>query len=103
MMRLLLLAALAVIACRVILGKWPWEYLRGAPTREQALLQARRLLGVSATATAREIRDAHRRMVAMVHPDRNGGSNVQLQEVNAARDLLLNNLPPEMPERQDEP
>ncbi len=98
MIRLLALVALASIACRVILGKWPWEYLRGAPARQQALADARRLLGVGTNATAREIRDAHRRMVAQVHPDRSGGSNSQLQEVNAARDLLLNNLPHEMPE-----
>lgn len=97
MIRLIALAALISFGCRWIFGKWPWEYLQAPDTRQQALLKARKLLGVSERADAREIRDAHRRIVAVIHPDR-GGSSQQMQEVNAARDLLLNDLPYEAPE-----
>ncbi|MFD1958545.1 hypothetical protein ACFSHP_04480 [Novosphingobium panipatense] len=40
----------------------------------------------------RRILEAHRRRVAQVHPDR-GGSSEQVHEANAARDLLLSQLP----------
>ena len=34
----------------------------------------------------------HKRLIAMVHPDR-GGTDGQVHEANAARDLLLDELP----------
>jgi hypothetical protein len=49
---------------------------------------ARRLLGVGEGATLQEIRDAHRRLIAKVHPDA-GGSAELAHRVNAARDTLL--------------
>lgn len=98
MIRIIALALLVSVACRWIFGKWPWEYLTPRNTRSQALFQARKLLGVTATADAREIREAHRRMTAMIHPDR-GGTNAEMQELNAARDLLLGDLPYDPPEQ----
>ena len=92
MIRLLVLLALASLVCRWALGKWPWDYLRLASTRQQALLRARKLLGIAADANRDEIIAAHKRLVAMVHPDR-GGTNDQVHEANAARDLLINALP----------
>ncbi len=75
----------------MIFGKWPWEYLRGPSTRDQAIFRARQLLGVSASADHGAIIEAHRRLIAMIHPDR-GGTNEQVHEANDARDLLLNQL-----------
>jgi DnaJ-class molecular chaperone len=92
MIRLLVLLALASLVCRWALGKWPWDYLRPASTRQQALFRARKLLGTGANANRDEILAAHKRLVAMVHPDR-GGTNDQVHEANAARDLLLDELP----------
>ena len=92
MLRILLIAALASLACKMVLGKWPWDYLRGPDTRGQAIARARRLLGVEAGAGHDEIIEAHRRLIAMVHPDR-GGTKEQVHEANDARDLLLNALP----------
>ncbi|MGI9374811.1 MAG: molecular chaperone DnaJ [Tsuneonella suprasediminis] len=92
MVRLLILAAIVSFACRMMLGRWPWDYLRTPPTRQQAVLNARKLLGVDANATRKDIVEAHRRRIALVHPDR-GGSGEQVHETNAARDLLLNQLP----------
>ena len=98
MTRLIAIAVLVSVVCRWIFGKWPWEYLAARDTRAQALSRARQLLGVSATANARDVREAHRQMTAMIHPDK-GGSNAEMQELNAARDLLLENLPKETPEQ----
>ncbi|RJF94214.1 J domain-containing protein [Sphingomonas cavernae] len=50
--------------------------------------EARLLLGVQPGATADEIRAAHRRIIARVHPDA-GGSEELARKINAARDLLL--------------
>ncbi len=97
MIKLLMLAVGLSFFCRWALGKWPWEYLRSTPTRSQAVFRARRLLNVPQGADHKEIRDAHRRMAAFAHPDK-GGSKAQMQELNAARDLLLDELPYEPPE-----
>jgi DnaJ homolog subfamily C member 19 len=94
MIRLLFYAAVIGIGCKLVLGRWPWEYLRGPTTRQQALFRARKLLAVRAEASRAEIIDAHRRMIVMIHPDR-GGTNSQVHEANAARDLLFDELPDE--------
>jgi hypothetical protein len=49
---------------------------------------ARRLLGVRQEASLAEIRDAHRRLIARVHPDK-GGSAELAHRVNLARDTLV--------------
>jgi DnaJ homolog subfamily C member 19 len=92
--KFLFLAALIAVGVRWALGKWPWEYLRAKPTRGQAVFRARKLLSVRETASRAEIIEAHKRLIAMVHPDR-GGTNAQVHEANAARDLLLDDLPDE--------
>ena len=53
--------------------------------------EARELLNIHVGATADEIRAAHRRMMARVHPDA-GGSAGLATRVNAARDTLLAEL-----------
>lgn len=92
MMRWIVLAAVVSVVCRWLLGKWPWQYLRPRSMRNQALSRARRLLAVREGARREDIVEAHRRLLAMVHPDR-GGTNAQVHEANAARDLLLDQLP----------
>ncbi|TXH33815.1 MAG: molecular chaperone DnaJ [Burkholderiaceae bacterium] len=88
--KLLTLLLLAAIACRVLTGQWPWQ-LWAKSERSQAEAQARALLGVNRSARREEIVDAHRRLIARVHPDR-GGSNEAVHDANAARDLLLARL-----------
>lgn len=90
MIRILFFAVIGVLAWRLVTGRWPWE--RKAATRAQAVFRARKLLGVSAAASRDEIVAAHKRLIAMVHPDR-GGTGGQVHEANAARDLLLDELP----------
>ena len=88
--RLLFFAAIAIVGWRMVSGRWPWEAKDS--TRDQALFRARKLLGVRPGGNRQEIIEAHRRLLAMVHPDR-GGTNEQVHEANAARDLLLDELP----------
>lgn len=52
---------------------------------------ARAVLGVGPDADAAQIRAAHRRLIAAVHPDR-GGSAELTRTVNAARDTLLKQI-----------
>ena len=75
---------------KLVTGRWPWEPKNSPRAMESA--RARRLLGVGTAASREDIIDAHRRLVAMVHPDR-GGTNDAVYEANAARDLLLAELP----------
>ena len=73
-----------------IFKRWPWQPKVSA--HDQAMTRARETLGVSRFATRAEIVAAHKRLVTMVHPDR-GGTSAQVHEANAARDLLLAQLP----------
>ena len=88
--KLLVFAAIAVFAWKLATGRWPWQSKQS--TRRQAVVRARKLLGVPAVATREDIIAAHRRLVALVHPDR-GGTSDQVHEANAARDLLIDELP----------
>ncbi|GAA4764575.1 molecular chaperone DnaJ [Novosphingobium ginsenosidimutans] len=90
MAKLIVFALLACLACRVLTQRWPWE-LWAISERSQAEAQARALLGVDRAARREAIIEAHRRLIARVHPDR-GGSNDAVHAANAARDLLLARL-----------
>lgn len=88
--RLLFYIALATLACRLVTGRWPWQFL-SSPYRPTPADRARDVLGVQPGATREEILAAHRRLVGQVHPDR-GGSGEAMLEANAARDVLLAQL-----------
>lgn len=90
MTKLLTLVLIASLACKLLAGKWPWELLK-ADARSATEAKARALLGISGSAGYDEVIEAHRRLIARVHPDR-GGSSEAVHEANAARDLLLARL-----------
>ena len=92
MIKLMFFAAILSLACKMIAQRWPWELMSVRSTRTQALFRAHKLLGTRAEASRTEVIEAHRRLIAMVHPDR-GGTNDQVHEANAARDLLLDEIP----------
>jgi hypothetical protein len=92
MLRILLILLAVCVLWRWAFGQWPWQALTTRPTHAQALFKARKLLNVSENASREEIKAAHKRLLALVHPDR-GGSNAQVHEATAARDLLLAQLP----------
>jgi hypothetical protein len=88
--KLIALALIGSLACRLLTGHWPWAFWQ-KNEQSQKEAQARTLLGVSRTATRGEIADATRRLIARVHPDR-GGSNQAVHAATAARDVLLARL-----------
>lgn len=92
LLKFVLIVVVLSIGCKMIFGQWPWAFLSGRTTRQQSVLRARQLLGVDGQANHSEILAAHKRVIARVHPDK-GGSNDQVHEANAARDLLLSELP----------
>ncbi len=71
-------------------GALLWAAWRRAHWRTSGMSpeDARRLLGLTEHATLTEIRDAHRRLIARVHPDK-GGSAELAERVNVARDTLV--------------
>lgn len=82
MAKLLTIVALALLA-------WAWWRGRAIRTRTAMPLdEACALLDVSPDASADDIRAAHRRIIARVHPD-TGGSAELARRTNMARDLLL--------------
>jgi len=97
-MSLLFYLVVASLICRAVTRRWPWQLagweLPSPPGRSAAKARARALLGVGRDADRTAIITAHKRLVAMVHPDR-GGTTDQVHEANAARDLLLAELVPE--------
>ncbi len=91
MMKLLWLAVLASLACRMLAGRWPWQLLALRNADRSRINRARGLLELREGASRQEIVDAHRRVIARVHPDR-GGTSARVHEANEARDLLLAEL-----------
>ena len=93
--KIILLLALATWGCKQMTGRWPWDIWREMDKRGMAGPQkarARTVLGVSSAASRGEIIEAHKRLIARVHPDR-GGTSSLVHEANSARDLLLADLP----------
>lgn len=68
-----------------------WWLLKPKPKGLPDVARARSILGVADTATADDVRAAHRRLIAGVHPDK-GGSADLTRQINAARDVLLRRL-----------
>jgi len=93
MLKFVIVVVVLSVFCRWAVGKWPWDFFGAASSRDKALARARTLLNVAPGAGREEIIAAHRRLTALVHPDR-GGTNSDMQAANAARDLLLDELPP---------
>jgi hypothetical protein len=70
---------------------WRLFGARAQQSDEFTLGKARWLLGVSADADEARIRAKHRELITQNHPDK-GGSEERAQQLNEARDLLLNDL-----------
>lgn len=61
------------------------------PTGQMSVAQAARLLDVAPDADAAMIAEAHKRLIARVHPDV-GGTTQLAAQINEARDILLRNI-----------
>jgi hypothetical protein len=75
-----------LVAIAILVGIW-WMNQRRRQTG-LSVREARDLLEVRGDADVENIRAAHRRLMARVHPDA-GGSAALASRVNAARDLLV--------------
>lgn len=85
MIKFAILFGLAILA---------YLYFTGQLTKKSGTMsaeEARSLLGLAPSADAEQVRAAHRRIVAQVHPDK-GGTAELTSRVNAARDVLLKSL-----------
>ncbi|HTU09468.1 MAG TPA: J domain-containing protein [Allosphingosinicella sp.] len=87
-MGLLLKLVIALVIAGMIYSFFRRSLVSGGRMRSS---EARELLNLEVGATADDIRAAHRRMIARVHPDA-GGSDGLATRVNAARDTLLAEL-----------
>lgn len=90
MSKVILLLVVVVLGCKMLFRRWPWELIP-LSVRSGEVRRARTLLGLSRSPTRDQVIEAHRRLVAQVHPDR-GGSSELVYEANAARDLLLDQI-----------
>jgi DnaJ family protein C protein 19 len=90
MSKLLFFGMFACALCKWATGQWPWQLFRKSEQSQKEAM-ARGLLGVDRNASRTDIADAHRRLLARVHPDR-GGSNAAVHAATAARDTLLARL-----------
>lgn len=91
-----LLPGAALMAAGLLWAAWRRKPRPAPASPAMAADEARRLLGLPADASLAEIREAHRRLIARVHPDA-GGSAELATRVNAARDALvaeMNRRPP---------
>ena len=75
----------ALMAGSILWAAWRRKQVASS---SMSVSDARALLGVGENATHGEIRDAHRRLIAKVHPD-SGGSAELANRVNVARDTLV--------------
>lgn len=83
-----LLGAGAVLLYGARSERGPYRRRVEPPGPALSLEEARALLGVSASATADEVRAAYTRLMRMAHPDKGGTVGLAAQ-LNAARDRLL--------------
>lgn len=90
----LLTTGRVLIGAVLMTGATLWAAYRRPRRRNSPAMpvdDARKLLGLGPDATLAEIRDAHRRLIAKVHPDA-GGSAELAHRVNSARDTLVAEL-----------
>ena len=79
------------IILAALLGFTLWKLWGEHSRGRMSLADARALLDLDDAADARAVEQAHRRLIARVHPDV-GGSKELAQRVNVARDTLLADL-----------
>ena len=85
-----MIAKIAVLLGLVIIA-WLWWRRRAVAANTMRPAEARSILQLTEQASAADVREAHRRLIAKVHPDA-GGSADLARRVNAARDTLLEEL-----------
>jgi len=81
-----------LIITLVLIGLFiAWARGRNQRLGATDLAEARRVLALGPDANAAQINEAHRRIIARVHPDA-GGTEELARRVNGARDVLLDDI-----------
>ena len=98
----LLFTGQGILALICFAGVAGWATFRSQQFRRARMPvdEARELLGVGENADQASIRNAHRRLIAKVHPDA-GGSTELARRVNAARDILLSEARNQVPDHRE--
>ena len=81
-----MLKMLFFLALLAVIGWMAIRFMNAAPKMPRA--EAAKLLGLDPTADSEAVLDAHRRLIAKVHPD-TGGSAELAARINQARDTML--------------
>jgi DnaJ homolog subfamily C member 19 len=84
MIKLLVLAAIG-------LGLYLFVTNKLAGPRGMSVAEAAKLLGVGLQTDANSVVEAHRRLIAKIHPDA-GGTDALAAQINRARDVMLNHI-----------
>ena len=95
------LAFMVLIAAGAVMGIEIWraqaikleEAMAPPPVPQKAVLkpeEAASILGVSVDASADDIRSAHKKLIAQLHPDK-GGTDYLAAQINDARAVLIEN------------
>lgn len=80
-----------IVGALIAAALWYLPVRPARPSVDADVAAARALLGVTASASVADVRAAHRRLIAVAHPDR-GGARDHAARLNAARDILLRRL-----------
>ena len=88
-----MLKMLFFLALLAVIGWMAIRFMNAAPKMPRAVCcanasEAAKLLGLDPTADSEAVLDAHRRLIAKVHPD-TGGSAELAARINQARDTML--------------
>jgi len=93
---MVLIAAGGVMLIEMWRGKTIAAELGAAPpppvvTRAMTREEASAVLGLGLDASADDVKTAHKKLIAQIHPDK-GGTDYLAAKINEARDLLLSGL-----------